>query len=118
MRAAFKLSVVALVLAISSSMSAFAAEPPPGLEPLPEVLPPPGVSEDGSSVLEPEVTIVKKGQETIEEYRINGELYMMKVTPANGGTPYYLHKDDQNGGWVNDGPSPPLSVPKWVIFKF
>lgn len=118
MQATFKLSVVAWLLAVTASMGAFAAEPPAGLEPLPEVLPPPGVAEDGTSVLEPEVTIVKKGQDTVEEYRINGELYMMKITPANGGTPYYLHKEDQNGGWINDGPSQPLSVPKWVIFKF
>lgn len=115
MRVLLKSWVVVCLLCATTRL--FAAEPPPGLEPLPEGLPPPNVVEDGNSVLEPEVTIVKKGQETIEEYRINGELYMMKVTPANG-KPYYMHKDDQNGGWIHDGPSQPLSIPKWVIFKF
>ncbi len=116
MRRRLALSLMALLL-LSQTHNLYAKEPPEGLEPLPEALPPPTVAEDGNSVLEPEVTIVKKGKETIEEYRINGELYMMKVTPANG-KPYYMHKDDQNGGWINDGPSQPLSVPKWVIFKF
>lgn len=110
-------SWVVICLLCAATTNLFAAEPPAGLEPLPEPLPPPNVVEDDNSVLEPEVTIVKKGKETIEEYRINGELYMMKVTPANG-KPYYMHKDDQNGGWINDGPSQPLSIPKWVIFKF
>jgi len=42
---------------------------------------------------------------------------MMKVTPE-GGVPYYLHKNDPNGGWVNVGPNPPLSVPHWILFRF
>lgn len=97
-------------------MTALAADNvPPDLEPLPEV-PPPPVVQDG--VDEPEVTIIQKDGETIEEYRINGELYMLKITPKNG-VPYYLQKEDQNGGWSRfDGPSPPLSIPKWVIFRF
>ena len=70
------------------------------------------------TLVEPQVTIVKKGTDTVEEYRINGELYMMKVTPSHG-VPYYLQKQDQEGGWSRlDGPSPPLVIPKWVIFRF
>jgi Protein of unknown function (DUF2782) len=42
---------------------------------------------------------------------------MMKVTPEHG-VPYYLHKEDQNGGWLNTGPVEPLAIPKWVIFRF
>lgn len=92
-----------------------AKELPPDLEPL-EDIPPPKISGDVDPG-EPEVTIIKKDTETIEEYRINGELYMMKITPANG-VPYYLHKEDQNGDWVNSGPIPPMSIPKWTIFRF
>lgn len=92
-----------------------AKEVPPDLELL-EDIPPPKISSD-DGVGEPEVTIIKKETETIEEYRINGELYMMKITPVNG-TPYYLHKEDQNGEWINSGPIPPISIPKWTIFRF
>jgi hypothetical protein len=93
-----------------------AAEPPKDLQPLEEI-PPPPMSKDGEGVDEPQVTIVKKNGDTIEEYRINGQLYMMKVTPKSG-VPYYLHKEDQDGGWINDGPNKPLVIPKWTLFRF
>ena len=89
---------------------------PTDLQPL-EDIPPPPMADDGALTDEPQVTIVKKNGETIEEYRINGQLYMMKVTPAHG-VPYYMHKEDQNGGWLMDGPNQPLSIPKWTIFRF
>lgn len=90
---------------------------PPDLEPLPDI-PPPPKSLDSGDVDEPEVTIIKKDGETIEEYRINGELYMMKITPSHG-VPYYLQKEDKEGGWSRfDGPEAPLIIPKWVIFRF
>jgi hypothetical protein len=89
--------------------------PPADLQPL-EDIPPPAISNDQNAD-EPEITIVKKKGETIEEYRVNGQLYMMKITPAHG-VPYYMHKEDQNGGWVNDGPNQPLIIPKWTLFRF
>lgn len=77
-----------------------------------EVPPPPRIVEG-----EPEITIRKEGKKTIEEYRINGELYMMKVTPKRG-KPYYLHRESPDAPWVNIGPTPPLSIPHWTIFRF
>lgn len=105
------------ILAFTLPVMAFAADRPANLEPLPEPPPPPpGVETDPAD--EPQITIIKKGADTIEEYRIHGELYMMKVTPSHG-VPYYLMKEDQEGGWSRfDGPNPPLVVPKWVIFRF
>jgi hypothetical protein len=97
------------------SVSLQAKDRPADLQPL-EDIPPPAISNQENPD-EPEVTIIKKQGETIEEYRINGELYMMKVTPEHG-VPYYLHKEDQDGGWTNIGPNPPLSIPKWTIFRF
>jgi len=88
---------------------------PTDLQPL-EDIPPPAISNDQNAD-EPEITIVKKNGESIEEYRVHGQLYMMKITPAHG-APYYMHKEDQNGGWLNDGPNQPLSIPKWTLFRF
>lgn len=116
-----KLKLMMQMLAVSLLLAAnsFAAQPS-NLEPLEQVQPPPKVM-DGEALddpaIEPQITIRKKGKETIEEYRVNGEMYMMKVTPEHG-VPYYLHKEDSNGAWVNVGPNPPLSVPKWIIFRF
>ena len=113
--------VLLSVLAISSAcLPAQAADKKPvpdNLEPLPEALPPPPALE-GNPGDEPEVTVVQKGENTVEEYRIHGELYMQKITPSHG-VPYYLLKEDQNGGWSKfDGPAAPLVIPKWVIFRF
>jgi len=111
--------LLAFVLPISH-LTAQAADKKPvpsDLEPLPEAMPPPAVTES-SPTDTPEITIVKKGETTFEEYRMNGELYMQKVTPADG-KPYYLMKQDQEGGWSKyDGPAAPLVIPKWVIFRF
>ncbi len=96
---------------------ALAAGAPANAEPLEEVPPPPKIVDGEALEAEPKVTIRKKGKETVEEYSVNGQVYMMKVTPEHG-VPYYLHKEDQNGGWVNTGPVEPLAIPKWVIFRF
>lgn len=106
-----------IVLALALPMAALAADANPKLEPLPDAPPPPGVT-DGDPAAEPAVTIIKKGEDTVEEYRINGELYMMKVTPPHG-KPYYLMKEDQESGWSRmEGPTAPLVIPKWVLFNF
>jgi len=107
-------------LTVSFVAPAYAATKPAipeNLEPLPEALPPPGAIE-GDVGEEPQVTIVKKGEDTVEEYRVHGELYMQKITPSHG-VPYYLMKEDQEGGWSRvDDISKPLAIPKWVIFRF
>lgn len=113
--------VLLLSLAVfSANLPAQAADKKPApdkLEPLPEALPPPAVLE-GNPADEPEITVVQKGENTVEEYRIGGELYMQKITPSHG-VPYYLLKEDQGGAWSRfDGPAAPISIPKWVIFRF
>lgn len=105
-----------LLAAITVQFPVFAKEPPPNLQQLEDV-PPPIISSDDNPSDEPQITIIKKKGETVEEYRINGQLYMLKVTPEHG-VPYYMHKEDQNGGWLMDGPTQPLSIPKWTIFRF
>ena len=46
---------------------------------------------------EPDVTIVQKGDKTVEEYRLNGFLYAVKVTPKKG-KPYFLVRADGSEG--------------------
>lgn len=106
---------LAVLLALVALPLAAADKALPDLETL-EELPPPAISNEENAD-EPQITIIKKDGETIEEYRIGGQLYMMKITPANG-VPYYLHKEDQDGAWVNHGPVQPMSIPKWTIFRF
>ena len=51
---------------------------------------PPSVS--GDATAQPEVTITHEAAQTVEEYRANGKLYMIKITPKHG-LPYYLVDD-------------------------
>ncbi len=89
---------------------------PPKLEPIPEPPPPPpGLLNEA---LEPQVTITRRGEDRVEEFRIGGKLYMQRVTPAHG-VPYYLLDQGGNGQWVRqDSKDAGLSVPMWVIGTF
>jgi len=46
--------------------------------------------------LEPTVTIREEEKRLIEEYRMNGQVYMVKITPK-GGIPYYYIDTDGDG---------------------
>jgi|SRR5690554_1875369 len=82
------------------------------LEPLPPPPPPPeGMTDDP---VEPEVTIIQRGDDRVEEYRFQGKLYMVKVTPPHG-VPYYLVDHRGDGVLIRLDQRPELSVPMWVI---
>src|SRR6266571_6072704 len=93
-------ATVFAVLAFGVALTAFAqkAPPPPKLEPLPEAPPPPPeIANDPE--LEPQITIVRRENETVEEYRVNGRLTMVKVTPRHG-RPYYLVAGGADGTFI------------------
>lgn len=94
-----------------------AAQQPPKLEPLPEPPPPPpGLAPDPA--LEPQVTITRRGEDKVEEYRVNGKLYAMKVTPPHG-VPYFLIDPNGDGRLIRrDSLDSGLHVPEWVIHSF
>jgi hypothetical protein len=102
------------------ALSAFAqSNQPKDLQPLPEAPPPPQPQPQIDPSLEPEVTIIKRGKETVEEYRVNGKLYMIKVTPSSTGIPYYLLDENGTGKFSRrDDLDNPVKVPMWVIFSF
>ena len=90
-----------------------------GLEEVPEAAPPPPPRVQSGETLEPEVTIRTEKESTVEEYRIHGRLYMVKITPTIG-KPYYLLDSDGDGKletrmshlYSN------FTVPSWVIFSW
>ena len=83
--------LIAVALLLSFALPAFAqSNQPKDLQPLPEVpeppelaLPAPGADQEDAS-LEPQVTITRRGEDQVEEYRLNGRLYMIKVIPRIG----------------------------------
>jgi hypothetical protein len=106
-------------LLCAAALPVLAQTRPADLQPLPEPPPPPpGLL--GDTDLEPQVTIRKRGEDKVEEYRLNGRLYMIRVTPPHG-TPYYLVDPKGDGGFVRQDPGvadKALSVPMWVIHSF
>ena len=67
----------------------------------------------------PQVIISPGKQDIIEEYRINGLFYMIKVTPHKG-VPYFLVDSDGDGVFETRQSelTPDLLIPRWVLFKF
>jgi hypothetical protein len=101
-----------LVPLLLLSLPSYAADPAPDAPP-----PPPMV--DGREELEPQVTIIQREKETVEEYRINNRLYMVKITPRKG-RPYYLVDSDGDGLLEarQDSLDPQLAIPSWVLFRW
>jgi hypothetical protein len=70
------------------------------------------------SLDEPQITIIKQTEQTVEEYRSNGKLYMIKVTPKVG-APYYLVDDRGDGKFARqDSLDSGFRVPRWIIKSF
>jgi hypothetical protein len=111
--------ITSLLLILAAPVLALEEPPAIGnLVPVPEQpdLPPP--IESGEN-MEPDITIIRKGQDIIEEYRINHRLYMVKITPRVG-PPYYLVDTDGDGNMdvrrrdIEDQ----MQVPQWVLFRW
>lgn len=69
--------------------------------------------------IEPQVTIIRKEEAVIEEYRMNGRMYMVKVTPSVG-KPYYLVDRDGDGQMESRMSEiyEDFNVPQWVLFSW
>lgn len=112
------LTRISTLLALTAlAFSVHAQQKPANLQPLPDVPPPPpGVAVDAD--LEPQVTITRRGEDKVEEYRVNGRLYMMKVIPTVG-APYYLVDEEGKGEWARrDNFGSNVQPPRWVIFSW
>lgn len=105
------------ILLLSFVLPVAAADRPGNLQPVPEP-PPPPPGFDIDPALEPQVTIIKRGTDTVEEYRVGGKLYMLKVTPAHG-IPYYLIDEKGDGRMTRqDSLDFGLRPPLWVIHSW
>lgn len=99
--------------------AAVVSQQPEGLEPLPDAPPPPPDVVESGEVMEPEVTIIHRKDATVEEYRLNGRLYMMKVSPVVGPS-YYLLDSDGDGVMETDMSEiySDFTIPQWVLFSW
>ena len=107
-----------LIALLGSGLALAEDKPRTDLAPAPE---PPQIPEavQSGEALEPEVTIIERKEETVREYRLNGQLYMVKITPSKG-KPYYMVDTDGDGTLDTrrtDVKSDP-SVPQWILFSW
>jgi hypothetical protein len=80
--------------------------------------PPPPPEFAGDADLEPQVTIIRRDEQVIEEVRIKGELRYVRVTPRHG-RPYFLIPDGNGATFIRrDSLDSSLKVPMWVLFSF
>lgn len=69
---------------------------------------------------EPVVTITENKESVIKEYRMNGVLRAIKVSPKNGFPPYYLVDRNGTGEFMKLGPDVGgnFEVPQWILFEW
>jgi len=66
-----------------------------------------------------QIVITPGSEENIEEYRVNNQLYMMKITPSIG-PPYYLIDRDGDGDLETKRfeLDENFQVPQWVLIRW
>ena len=93
-------------------------EQPPKLEAVPEAPEPPLPVQSGET-LEPDITIIRKGKKTIQEFRRGGRLYMIKVIPDIGPAYYFIDNDGDGKMDVRrDDLDKGSNVNMWKIFEW
>jgi hypothetical protein len=100
----------------SSSEAEQSSSVPPVASPEAPDLPMPIKS---GETLEPDITIIKRGDKTFQEFRRNGELYMVKVIPDKGPAYYLIDingdgKLDIRGSDLNKG----LNINQWKLLEW
>ena len=112
-----RLLLAVLLATASAAYAQSAARPlPPGTAPLQDAPPPPQLREVAPT---PEVTTRTEGDQVIEEHRIKGKLYMMRVTPKHG-RPYVLldNKGDGTFSRLEQTLDGQVRAPQWVLMEF
>jgi hypothetical protein len=91
------------------------AEPVPLPEP-PEL---PLPVQSGDNMVVPDITIIRRAGKTIHEYRVNGELYKVKIVPDYG-PPYYLVDIDGDGNMEmrHSDLEKGSRLPKWLLLSW
>lgn len=78
----------------------------------------PDEADDSRNIPQPEVRIIRKKDTVIEEYRVNGQLRFIKITPSIG-NPYYMVDMDGDGVLEtrnDDFANPPIN--QWILLEW
>lgn len=89
-----------------------------GAEDTPASASPPDVIQSVDENIEPDVRIIESERGTVQEYRAEGKVYMVRISPKNG-PPYYLLDTDGDGVLdvrYNDVRN--IAVPQWILYSW
>ena len=78
----------------------------------------PDEADDSRNIPQPEVRIIRKKDTVIEEYRVNGRLRFIKITPTSG-SPYYMVDTDGDGVLEtreDNFSNPPIN--QWILLEW
>ncbi len=77
------------------------------------------MAEETAGTMAPEIVITPRDNSQVKEYRVNGRLYMIEITPAKG--PRYFLVDSDGDGTLERRQSGPLlgvEIPRWTLLKW
>ncbi len=109
-----------LLFCLAMSPSLVSAEDVPAADPaVPEVPAMPMPVEDGEP-MEADITITRRGDKTIHEYRVNGQIYKIKIVPDIGPAYYFVDPDgDGQMEELQDGDfDQGTKINQWTIFSW
>ena len=69
------------------------------------------------SDIQPSVRIQEHSNRVVKEYRVNNNLYMIKITPSVG-APYYLVDQDGSGDMEYRRSIHGHQAPQWTLFSW
>lgn len=112
------IAVLFLAMSAATWAQSGARPRPPGTVPLEEPPPPPPMVESDPA-LEPQVSVRTEGDQTIQEYRVRGKLFMVRVTPKHGRAYVMIdHRGDGQFTRQDNTLDSGLRVPQWVLVEF
>jgi len=100
---------------LSKEEREFTTPGPSKNEPVPTL---PNEEDDSRNIPQPEVRIIRKKDVVIEEYRVNGRLRFIKITPSVG-SPYYMVDTDGDGVLEtreDNFSNPPIN--QWILLEW
>ncbi|MGR9100521.1 MAG: DUF2782 domain-containing protein [Gammaproteobacteria bacterium] len=108
---------LSILLFLIVPVAAFAEEPP-RLDPTPEPPELPMPAQSGET-LEPDITIIRRGEQTIQEYRVNGRLYKVKIIPDKGPAYYLIDMNGDGNMEVRQSDlQKGVKIPQWLLFSW
>jgi hypothetical protein len=106
------------VLVLPAYAQSVARERPPGTMPLDEPPPPPALVETDPSLTPDVATRTNNSGDVVQEYRVNGRVFMERITPRYG-RPYVVMHDRGDGTFTRqDNPLDTLRAPQWTLWEF